>query len=129
MKIEPIITKLSTDVTVATSVSLANGISTTDASQLPIIYVHPAVEEAKPSTYDNLVVQQIDCKFSLMIAASTDNDSLETIRDQARNSLLGYVIESGYDAIEYESGELLEISASTIWWRDTYMTNRYVRQS
>lgn len=128
MKIQPIITKLTADCPAATAVVLASGISTVDATDLPLIYVHPATEEADRTAYDNLVVQNFECKFSLMIAAAADGDALETIRDQSRNSMLGYVIDSDYDAIEYDSGELLEISASTIWWRDTFVCNRYVRQ-
>ena len=128
MKIAPIISRLSTLCPSATSVSAANGITTVDDAQLPLVFVHPTSEESDGSNYDNLVVQTYDCTFTLLIAASASADALETIRDECRDALLGYVIEAGYDAIEFSSGEMVDLSASTIWWSDTYTCRRFVRQ-
>lgn len=128
MLIEPIIAKLTTDCDLLSEIRLAYGVSTVEPSQLPVAYVHPTKEEAEPSGYDNLVVQQLDCEFTVMFAVAVGSDALDAVRDQVRNSLLGYVINSEYDAIEFSSGEILEISASVIWWRDSYVTKRYVRE-
>lgn len=129
MLINPIISKLITDCPLLSEVRLAYGVSTVEPSQLPVAYIHPTKEEADASTYDNFVVQQLECEFTVMFAVSISSDSLDAVRDQVRNSLLGYVINSDYDAIQFSVGEILEVSASTIWWRDTYMTKRYVRQT
>ena len=129
MRLDSVLSRLQAHCPSAEVVRMAYGLSTVETSQLPAIYLHPTFEEARQSDADNFVVQTIECKFSVMLAADAQTmDAIEDLRDEVRNALLGYSISSVYDAIEFVSGEVLEMSASTIWWRDTFITNHYVRQ-
>ena len=129
MILSPIYDRIENLCTSLNTFRIAYGMATVNESQTPVAYLHPTMEEATRSTADNFVIQTLECKFSIMLAVSVSNiDTLETIRTEIRNTLLGFVPADDYDAIEYDSGEILESSASVIWWRDTFITTHYVRQ-
>lgn len=130
MILTPIVNRLTAECPSISKLSAAYSIASAEAAQTPVVYIYPALEEARRSDTDNFVTQSIECQFALMIGVdNTTIDTLDSVRDEIRAAMLGYVISADYDAIEFLRGEMLDNSASVVWWRDTYMTVRYVRQS
>lgn len=129
MVISPIITRLDTLCTLATTVVQSASIDAALPANLPIIYVAPSTETAEVSRYDNLTAQTVNASFTITIGCSAASDALEAVRAQAFSALLGYVPATDYDAIEYESGDMLDLTKGVIWWRDTYRVRYYIRQS
>lgn len=128
MLLAPIVTKLQSASTGATSIEISSTINAAQDADFPIIYLSPASESAEQSAYDNRVNQTIDCVYSVTIGADAASDAIETVRTAVMAALLGFVPAAGYDAIEYQSGDLIDISNGIIWWRDNYSVRRYVRE-
>ena len=78
---------------------------------------------------DNFVVQTISEVFGVIIVTDSDNGDFDTIRAEVRDALLGYVIDSTYDAVQFHEGELVDINSAHIWWSDAYFSDHYVRQT
>lgn len=129
MKLDSIINKLRTDCTLATEVEFAISVNApTDNSVFTSLFVTPVSEKAEKSRADNYVRQTIEASFSVTIGTSTTTDSLTAIRTQVFNSLLGFVPNIGYDAIEFDEGGLLDVSNGIIWWKDVFIMNYFIRQ-
>ena len=129
MIIAPIITRLATICTLATAVREAPSINAALSADIPIIYVAPFSEVAEPSRYDNIIGHTITATVQLTIGAAVAADALEALRAQVFSALLGFIPATGYDAMEYENGDLVDITNGIIWWRDSYKFRYFVRQS
>lgn len=129
MLITPIINKLKTDVTSVTSVEYAYNINAALPENRPIIYVSPLSESADPSPYDNYIKQRISASIAITIGVDAQNDELQNVRDEIFSSLLGFIPATNYDAIEYDSGDLLDSTSGVLWWKDVYKVNYFIKQN
>lgn len=129
MLISPIILQLQSVCTLANIVEQSINVNAATPDQLPVILVTPLSESAESSRYDNYVGQTVKATISLVIGSAASNDSLQAIRQQVFQALLGFVPYSGADAIEFEGGDLLDMTNGTIWWKDTFIYNYFLRQS
>ena len=129
MLITPIITKLTNDCTLVTAVEYAHNANAALSDNLPIIYVTPMAESSEPSRYDNFIQQRVVATFSVTIGVHSQNDELQAIRNQVFGSLLGFVPATGYDAIEYDNGDLLDLTTGVMWWRDVFRVYYFIKQN
>lgn len=129
MLISPIINQLKNTITLVSEISQAKSINSSDIQNLPVIFVSPFSEMTSESAYDNFVAQTIVAKIAIIIGTQNASDALENIRAEIFKSLLGFIPDSKYDAMEFDGGDLLDITNGTIWWRDYYTVRYFIRQS
>lgn len=129
MRLSGIITQLTNNCPTATSVELAYSVNGALDADLPILYVSPVTEVADESVADNFVAQTVTETFSVLISADAVGDALDTMRDEVFAALLGFQVDANHDAVEFSSGDLVDINQSVIWWRDNFEMRHYRRQS
>ena len=75
--------------------------------QTPAAFVHPIDAVAGPNIVDNCVRQMLTERWGVLLAA-----------------LVGYQPTGWEDVIEYVSGQLVDLDASVIWWREVFRTTQ-----
>lgn len=96
-------------------------------ADLPLLRVHPWKEQVLPNRYDNHVAQRGDEQFAVVTVCPIEE--LEALRTLLDSALLGKNLPTYVHDITAVSGEVLQISATVIWWRDIYQTSRERRQT
>ncbi|MCK5295971.1 MAG: hypothetical protein KAJ75_03690 [Alphaproteobacteria bacterium] len=96
----------------------------------PAAFVIPASENAGENRRTNGVSQKVATLFSVVLILKTTNDksglsaesSLEEIRGKIREQLLGWQPTNEHTDIEFVRGELVDIQAGRVFWRDEFKT-------
>lgn len=96
-------------------------------ADLPLLRVHPWREQVLPNRYDNFMAQRGDEQFAVVTVCLIDQ--LEALRNLLDSALLGKVLPTYKHDIVAVSGEVLNVTATVIWWRDIYQTSRERRQT
>lgn len=95
----------------------------------PAAWVLPEQDSAGDNRYGaGAISQRVATAFSVVIVAGTRGDQLggathdvlRPLRLQVLEALLGWHPTDAAEPITYLSGELLQVSAGLVWWRDTY---------
>lgn len=60
---------------------------------------------------------------------SAQSDLNESLSDEIKTVLLGYVPAVGYDPLRYVGGVLVSLSDGFLLWKDTYSTSGMIRQT
>lgn len=94
---------------------------------LPLLRVHPWREQVQPNRYDNCVAQRGDEQFAVITVCPLL--SLPALRQLLDDSLLGKVLPGYKHDVIAIGGEVLNVAATAIWWRDIYQTSRERRQT
>jgi hypothetical protein len=116
----------------------ANFVSAQDDLKMPpVAYVIPLADAAKPNELtDKSVEQHVIERFGIILAVGNSRDSrgdavnaeLETLRKLVIQTLLGFVVEDGYDPIQYGGGRILQLVATTLWWQLEFITGYFERK-
>jgi hypothetical protein len=116
----------------------ANFVSAQDDLKMPpVAYVIPLADAAKPNELtDKSVEQHVIERFGIILAVGNSRDSrgdavnaeLETLRKLVIQTLLGFVVEDGYDPIQYGGGRILQLVATTLWWQLDFITGYFERK-
>lgn len=89
-----------------------------DKMKTPSVFYHPWSENSPGlETIDN-DDQQIEVTFGLKVVAR--NTELDAIRDSIRKALIGHMEPGFLSPIAYNSGQVIDVQRSIIWWRDLY---------
>lgn len=131
MKITPILTQLREQCPtlanrIAAGIDLAT-LQTNTPLTTPCAYVVPISDVASKSLAQNLALQPIRDRFEVTLVLDTTDatkalDLLHDLRAELWRALVGFKPGAGYDAIEYESGELVSISSSRALYRLRFFT-------
>ncbi|MBK5510630.1 phage tail terminator protein [Pseudomonas sp. TH15] len=131
MKITPILTQLREQCpTLANHISVGVDLALLQGDPnlpTPSAHVTPLADLASNSTAQNLTTQPIRDRFEVTLVLDTTDatkalDLLHDLRAELWRALVGFKPGAGYDAIEYESGELLSISSSRALYRLRFFT-------
>jgi len=130
MRIIPVINQLKNNVSllqnrVETAQSLTALSDDEISYDLPIAFVYPGKEMATQSELINATSQLSPARIQILIAAhNTDGNSepLEDVRDQIKNALIGWQIDSEHDHFKFIEGDIVDVSKRFIWWKDSYET-------
>ena len=92
-----------------------------DVRNSPQLWVTISGEEASENTLDIGVSQQVTASFSV-IYATADSAVLDGLRAIVRSALLGWTPteDATAGAAEFRNGEVADMTADIIWWRDDY---------
>lgn len=96
-------------------------------ADLPMLRVHPWREAVQANRYDNFLQQRADEQFAVVTVCPIED--LEALRNLLDSALLGKVLPTYTHDIVAVSGEVLNVTATVIWWRDIYQTSRERRQT
>lgn len=97
---------------------------------LPIAFVYATKESGTADGLIGQTTQHLHKLFSVIIAAKNADDSsefIEDVRDQIEHALIGYQPDSKHQPIEFVGGEIVNVTSSIVWWKDTYKTSTYNR--
>lgn len=101
------------------------------AAETPAAYVHPWTEEGAENALGNETPRQlVTDMFAVQVVAapadvSAGTDQLEDVRDQIKVALVGWQGEY-QDVIEFVRGDVLDVNAAKVWWRDIYRVSRWL---
>lgn len=85
-------------------------------------YLEGIQSEASP--YMNEVIQPGDYRVAVLIVCPVG--SIEDLMAEVRAALAGFQPDDGaWEAFEHVSGDALDVSNSTIWWRDVFAVRNY----
>lgn len=95
---------------------------------VPAMVVLPADDDAQPSEYQNVSVQTVTDRFTVvLLLASADPkrgdataDALHGLRAEVWRALIGWVPGQGYEPIEYEGGEVMAMNRSLTYYAMTF---------
>lgn len=134
MRILPVISRLQSECPLLTRVESAKSLLALGddeiANDLPVAFVYSGKETSSTNEMINITRQRGARIISVMIAAGNidaGSEPLEDVRDQIKSALIGWVPATNFEPIEYVEGELVDLSARVVWWRDNYVTFNYDR--
>lgn len=95
---------------------------------VPSMVVLPNDDDAQPSDYDNVSVQTITDRFSVvLILATADSkrgdataDILHSLRAEVWRALIGWKPGDGYEPIEYEGGQVIGMNRALTYFSMTF---------
>lgn len=93
-----------------------------DASlELPRLLYHPLKEEAGGNRLATTAVSQVTTIYFVVISLCPA-EQLESVRNALLAALVGQVFggASGVSEVIHVEGEVLEVSATAVWWRDVF---------
>lgn len=93
-----------------------------DASlELPRILYHPLKEEAGSNRLATESVSQVTTIYFVLISICT-TENLEATRNALLAGLVGKVFggANGVSEVNHVEGEVLEVTATAVWWRDVF---------
>lgn len=129
MRLLPFLEQIRNNTTTLVAVKPASGLSAVDdiESETPTCFVHPVDEIAQSNDVLGGTSQHIVVTFATIVAAKninecTDVEELEDARDDVKSALIGYRPDINHDFVQHVKGDILEVTANIIWWRDTYRT-------
>lgn len=99
-------------------------------SGLPIAFIYSEKEAASPNEMLGITSQRVAKRFCIITAAQPSTaitEPIEDIRDQLKTALIGWCPDSNHDPGELISSEIIDISTSVVWWKDTFQTFTYNR--
>lgn len=93
------------------------------STELPaaLYYLDGVQSEASPST--TVIIQPGDYRLAVLLVCAVAD--FEDLQAELRAGLVGFEAEGDWDPIEHDSGEMLQINESIIWWRDYFVTRKY----
>ena len=105
--------------------------------QTPCAFVVPIAEDAGSNHLVGAVSQENVERFGIVVALKSVNDptgekattDLETVRDAARDAILGWTPDEAYTPCEFSRGRLLSLRDSTVWWQDEFTTKTHLRKT
>lgn len=139
MNLAPIIERLKSQVIGLNIVGGAAGIAAASVSlpAAPAAYVIEEKNTTGENEIANDVHQRVEVTLSVFLAVKNAKDSrgesgqgdLETLRQAARDALLGWSPQSGVEPLTYMGGELFRFEPGHIWWREGWRTAHYIRSA
>lgn len=99
-------------------------------SGLPIAFIYSEKESAYPNEMVGTTIQRVAKRFCIITAAQPSTsitEPIEDIRDQLKYALIGWCPDINHEPIEIIGSEIIDISSSVVWWKDTFETFTYNR--
>ncbi len=99
-------------------------------SGLPIAFIYSEKEAASPNEMLGITSQRVAKRFCIITAAQPSTaiaEPIEASRDQIKTALIGWCPDANHDPVEFVGGEIIDISTSVVWWKDTFETFTYNR--
>lgn len=93
-----------------------------DASmELPRVLYHPLKEEANPNRLATEAVSQVTTVYFVLVSVCP-SELLEATRNAILANLVGKIFGGavGVSEVNHVEGEVLEVSATAVWWRDVF---------
>jgi hypothetical protein len=90
-------------------------------ADLPKILHHPLKEDAGPNRLGTEAVSQVTTIYFVLISVCPLG-GLEAVREALLAALVGKVFggSNGVSEVIHVEGEVLEVTATAIWWRDIF---------
>lgn len=114
----------------------AESLNTVDPALLPAAYVHPLEETSERSLTMNITSQRRTVQMVVMVATGhpffdadqgTWSEPLETARGNVLTPLIGFSVIERSEPIEHIKGELVDVTADYILWRDVFAVVDFLR--
>ena len=96
------------------------------SDELPVIMVYPMGEEPSPSSFDNVVIQDVAKDVACLLGCAVGD--YEALLAELRAAAMGWVF-GQYDAMEMSGASIVGIKGGYIWWQEVYTTRIRIRQS
>lgn len=100
---------------------------------VPCAFVIVTGDDAQPSAYQNMTVQEVEDEFDVVVALSTGDergqapaDDLHDLRAELWRALLGWRPSESYEPIQYVRGELLMMNRNLLYYRFIFRTEMTV---
>jgi hypothetical protein len=132
LNLSPIIARLSERVAGVNQIGGAAryASATLDTKAIPAIFVVPLSDVASGRMWTGSTQQAVKATFGVLIGARNLMDdkggaaqgSLLKMRESVTEALLGWVPPGCSMDITYNSGRLLDITNSIVWWQDDFET-------
>ncbi|KVX06433.1 phage tail terminator protein [Alcaligenes nematophilus] len=95
---------------------------------VPALVVMPADDEARPPIAQNLAVQEVIDRFTVVLMMATASnergdataDALHDLRAEVWRALLGWRPGDEYEPIEYEGGEIIDMNRAVTYYGMTF---------
>lgn len=95
---------------------------------VPALVVLPGDDDAQPSEYQNVTVQAVTDRFTVVLLLATADskrgdataDALHGLRAEVWRALIGWTPGTGYDPIEYEGGEVIAMNRALTYYGMTF---------
>jgi len=93
------------------------------SSELPACLYYLDGIDSEPSPYNTAIIQPGDYRVAVLIVGATAE--IEELLAELRAALVGFQPEGSWEPFQHESGGVLEINESVVWWRDVFVTRNY----
>ena len=93
------------------------------SSELPACFYYLDGIDSEPSPYNTAIIQPGDYRVSVLIVGASSE--IEELLAELRAALVGFQPEGSWEPFQHESGGVLEINESVVWWRDVFVTRNY----
>ena len=99
-----------------------------DTQTLPAAIVYPVDVSAEPSAFVNLTRQHVIQGIGITLITD-GTETIEDVRNDLFNALLGYQVTTDYDPVEYRQGGALDGGGALTMWRETFVDGLYIQQA
>ena len=108
-----------------------------DSHQRDTIYVMYAAADAEANRRSQGVLQRVPTEIAVVLAARNRRDGrgqhlvteLESLRDQVRGVLLGWMPPGADGPVVYRRGQLMRLTDAAVWWQETYQAAVWIESN